>query len=165
MLWHMVKSDVQSTVKHVCNKLLRDTSVSAETIERRAQALYVLGREFCDKAVSEQEGLEDFLTRMGANSGLFGTEHAPSGAAAESMPSAETDNPLNRAAQEQWPRERVLELVSRVEEMGVRELKETIAAMGGDSSDCVEKSDLRNRLNDVFAARLFHLDEATHTYG
>jgi hypothetical protein len=56
-------------------------------------------------------------------------------------------------------REHVVRMVSLVEGYSVRELKEAIALLGGDCSDCVEKIDLRNRLNDLIAARLFQLDE------
>ncbi len=151
----MVKADVESTLKHVCNKLLRDKSVTPRTIERRAQALQLLGEEYSRRAVSQDAGLEDFLSRMGASSGLFGQEQS-----AAQDPAGKTENPLSTGGM--WTRQRVADAAARVQGMSVRELKEHVAMLGGSCEDCVEKSDLRNRVNDLLGARLLQLDDEQH---
>jgi hypothetical protein len=44
LLWQGTKSDITTTLTHVCRKVLQDHSVSEETRGRRSQALLLLGQ-------------------------------------------------------------------------------------------------------------------------
>ena len=174
MLWQMVKNDLESTIKHVCKKVLWDRSVSEATRARRAEALLLLGGQYCTRNVVEREAVQEFLERMGAQTGLFG--ESATAAAAEAKAEAETYSEdqgdgqfspfASSAVNEQHAGgaastggkdlsgEELCELVSRVEAMSVKDLKYHIHRLGGDSSDCVEKEDLRALLNSLLAQRL-----------
>merc|ERR1719217_355211 len=47
-IWDVSAVDIESTVSHVCNKVLKDISVPWQLRVRRAQALLKLGRVFRD---------------------------------------------------------------------------------------------------------------------
>ena len=94
----MTKSDIAGTLRCVCNKVLRDNSVTKgmydtmfvcmyvgknliysssmpilfcfqETRIRRAEALMILAAEYKKKSVADKDGLSTFVTQMGAQTG------------------------------------------------------------------------------------------------
>jgi hypothetical protein len=175
----MTKDDIEETLKHVCKKVLFDKSASISTRERRATALLILGEQYVRKMVQDVNGIEDFLEKFGARSGLFGdasTEFNPfaafdtppgdkagagagagAGTAEGEAPGGAPAPPAGASASSMGVVE-LLELVSKVESMGVRQLKETIHALGGDSTGCIEKEDLQKKLSEVLTTRLNEAD-------
>jgi hypothetical protein len=173
----MTKDDIEETLKHVCKKVLFDKSASISTRERRATALLILGEQYVRKMVQDVNGIEDFLEKFGARSGLFGdasTEFNPfaafdtppgdkagagAGTAEGGAPGGAPAPPAGAGASaSSMGVVELLELVSKVESMGVRQLKETIHALGGDSAGCIEKEDLQKKLSEVLTARLNEAD-------
>lgn len=176
LLWQLTKGDIDTTIKNVCKKVLRDNSVTKERRARRAKALLLLGREYCRRSVVEQQAISDFLERLGQQTGLFG--QTPAGGDGDG--DGETFNPVGEnatggtggagggsgGAEEAKAGEagakgpalsvdELTELISRVDGMSVRELKEYIALLGGDAADgsMIEKADMRKRLNALLEER------------
>jgi len=63
-LWNISVIDVESTLRKVCRKLYKDSSVSAETRLARAKALEIMGKKFKEKGLSAEEGLGAFSKKM-----------------------------------------------------------------------------------------------------
>jgi len=74
LLWEVTKGDISSTLRIVCNKVLRDHSVTSETLSRRSEALLILAEEFKKNSADEKNGLQDFITKMGSQTGLYGDD-------------------------------------------------------------------------------------------
>ena len=60
--WFVSVVDVESTLRHVCKKVLTDTSTPKEGRKRRAQALLILGEKFLE-ATSEKTKHVDGTTK------------------------------------------------------------------------------------------------------
>jgi hypothetical protein len=80
LLWQITKLDIAGTLNGVCNKVLHDHSVSKEIMESRRLALGILGAEYCARGVSVNQGLEDLMKKIGAQSGMFPQGDASSSA-------------------------------------------------------------------------------------
>lgn len=65
LLWQMTKLDINSTISNVCTKVLHDGSQSPEQIEKRKEALFRLGEEYCAKSVEEEQGGATNMPRAG----------------------------------------------------------------------------------------------------
>lgn len=168
LLWQLTKSDIEETLKHVCKKVLFDHSVSDTTRQRRAVALFMLGEEYVMHQVKDMNGIQDFLERLGKQTGLFsednpdfspftgGTKDGAAGQTADG--SAGGKNGFNAPGEaffsDALSKDMLLQMQARVDIASVKELKECIAALGGDASHCIEKEDLRKYLKDLLAIRL-----------
>lgn len=162
----MTKSDIEETLKHVCNKVLLDHSVTPATRRRRAETLLLLGEQYVLHTVRELDGIQDFLERIGKQTGIFSEETPDFGAFARKDGSAEdgetrrgrADAPPGAAFfSDAFSREALLQIQSHLGEYSVRELKEHIAALGGSgpaAARCIEKEDLRMYLNELLLIRL-----------
>jgi hypothetical protein len=167
LLWQVTKSDIQETLKHVCKKVLLDHSVTATTRRRRAETLLLLGEQYVLRRVQEVDGIEDFLERMGRQTGLFSTETPDFASFSSKKEGTEAGRSRKgRAAtpgaaffSDALPKEALLEMQAQLGEYSVRELKDHIATLGGDASLCIEKEDLRAHLNELLMIRLSVLDE------
>jgi len=174
LLWQLTKSDIEETLKHVCKKVLFDHSVSDITRQRRALALFMLGEEYVLHQVKDMNGIEDFLDRLGKQTGLFSEDNPDfspftggtkdSAAAAGTTGSASAGGksgfttPGEAFFSDALSKEMLLQMQARVDMASVKELKENIAALGGDVSHCLEKEDLRNYLNELLSIRLSVVD-------
>mmetsp|Transcript_20468 Transcript_20468/g.24804 ORF Transcript_20468/g.24804 Transcript_20468/m.24804 type:complete len:144 (-) Transcript_20468:187-618(-) len=65
-IWNYSVLDVESTLRHVCQKVLFDNSVSVEARAKRAEGLYVMGKIFKEKGKSAKEGLSAFKDQFRA---------------------------------------------------------------------------------------------------
>merc|ERR1712157_368817 len=63
-LWNYTVIDVEETLRSVCHKLDKDSSVSSEVREQRAKGLYELGKIFDAKGVDKSVGLAEFEKQM-----------------------------------------------------------------------------------------------------
>ncbi len=178
LLWQLTKSDIEETLKHVCKKVLFDHSVSDTTRQRRALALFMLGEEYVLHQVKDMNGIEDFLDRLGKQTGLFSEDNpdfspftggAKDGAAADSATGnagagagaggkSGFTTPGEAFFSDALSKEVLLQMQARVDLAGVKELKENIALLGGDASHCIEKEDLRKYLNELLSIRLSVVD-------
>lgn len=162
----MTKGDIEETLKHVCKKVLHDHSVSARTRQRRAEALFLLGEEYVLFQVQDMNGIKDFLDRLGKQTGLFSDNPDFStftGAAGAKEDGKEGEKSGFNAPGEAFfsdalSKEALLQMQARVEVASVKELKESIAALGGDASHCIEKADLKKYLNELLEIRLSVVD-------
>lgn len=170
LLWQMTKGDIEDTLKHVCKKVLHDHSVSARTRQRRAEALFMLGEEYVLFQVQDMSGIQDFLDRLGKQTGLFSENPdfstftgAAQGKDAEGKEGTEKGPGAFNAPGEAFfsdalSKEVLLHMRVRVEVATVKELKECIAALGGDASHCIEKADLKKYLTELLEIRLSVVD-------
>mmetsp|Transcript_23585 Transcript_23585/g.39300 ORF Transcript_23585/g.39300 Transcript_23585/m.39300 type:complete len:664 (+) Transcript_23585:76-2067(+) len=173
LMWQLTKSDIEDTLKHVCKKVLHDHSVGAGTRKRRAQALLIVGEIFVLKRVKELNALEDFLEKMGRQTGLFSDSPEfvnPFDAAGEGE-SKDGEEARPKASPEEFAKAEASyfrdvlskdvlhDIISRVDEASVKELREYIDTLGGDGSECIEKADLKQLLNELIMLRLSALEE------
>ena len=171
LLWQLTKSDIEETLKHVCKKVLFDHSVSEHTRQRRALALFMLGEEYVLHQVKDMNGIQDFLDRLGKQTGLFSEDNPDfspftggakeggvDGATAGAGGKSGFNTPGEAFFSDALSKEVLLQMQARVEVAGVKELKESIAALGGDASHCIEKEDLRKYLNELLSIRLSVVD-------
>jgi len=87
VMWRVSNGDITSTLTNVCEKCLRDHSVTKRIIKKRCEALLILGQEFQSRGVPFDKSFEEFLTTMEARSGLF-EDIAPTPTASSSNESA-----------------------------------------------------------------------------
>jgi len=117
--------------------------------------------------MSHSEALDEFLTRLGRQTGLFGTDESM-----EFNPFAEqkaeedgveaTDGAAEEKQGDEFKSRDITEadlrvLISQIDVMSVKQLKDEIIALQGQHNDCLEKEDLVRRLNSLIAARM-HVD-------
>jgi curved DNA-binding protein CbpA len=156
LLWRITRLDIQNTLTNVCTKALHDHSVDEPQLVLRQKALYLLGKEYCAKSVDAESALEDLLERIGAQSGLFGTdaEAASAGAGADGADGAGgAENGQSSSAEaapvvEEMDRETALKILEELPTYSVRDIISRIDKYGGKPSrqGCVEKSELRRVL-------------------
>lgn len=53
--WRVSVLDIESTLSHVCDKVLQDSDVDAQGRRRRAQGLKLLGQIFCEHGMPDAE--------------------------------------------------------------------------------------------------------------
>lgn len=160
LLWEITKGDIHNTLRRVCIKVLRDRSVSSDIRRRRASALYKLGEVYASHQVGESKALRELTERLGTQTGFYGAAAETDFSAFGQQPSAEEKSNSKDAggvAAGADPEEVLVELValqSRVDDMTIKELKQRVAELGGDPSQCIEKSDLRRRLHELLDAKV-----------
>ncbi|CAK5230141.1 unnamed protein product [Aphanomyces euteiches] len=62
--WHYIVFDVESTLRGVCFKLLKDTSVSAADRAGRAQGLLIMGEIFQASSQPSEVGLAEIMEKL-----------------------------------------------------------------------------------------------------
>eukprot|EP01038_Epipyxis_sp_PR26KG_P011423 gene11423-15307_t len=158
-LWQLNKSDIKSTLKHVCNKVLRDHSVPNSIIQKRAEGLYALGAEFYSKNANELLALEEFIDKLGVQSGMYGEEPT------HNYPTSDPNNNNNNEENNQKRRmekTEILTYISSIDQLSVKELKDAIAKYDGDYSNCLEKSDLKLKLLTILQEKVLLYDDLVY---
>ena len=74
-LWSFTVVDVESTLRSVCTKVLKDSSVSFEDRVKRGEGLLLMGQIFQESGVSAEAGLGELEKMMGGHSPQ--REHSP----------------------------------------------------------------------------------------
>jgi hypothetical protein len=173
LFWLLVKFDINSTLASVCKKVLKDHSVDESVRSKRIEAVTLIGKEYLAKGAKPEDGINDLITRIGPQTGLFGD--APKGAGnfnfsggaskssssvdEPSSPGPSSFSPSTKYAQNggklDYDDEAVItDLLGDVPEMSPGDLKSHIASIGGVSNDCIEKKDLQHRLRQLLLGRL-----------
>jgi hypothetical protein len=62
--WRVSVLDIETTLSHVCDKVLQDSGVDASGRRRRAQALKCLGKILCEHGMPDAE--LDFASQLKA---------------------------------------------------------------------------------------------------
>lgn len=175
LLWQVTKGDIEETLKHVCKKVLHDHSVTAETRQRRAEALLILGEQYVLRRVNDTSGINDFLERIGKQTGIFtdapdfspfSGKHGAGGAAGAGGAGADGVHtgeggftaPNEAFFRDALSKEALLDMQARVPTSSAKELREMIALLGGDASHCLEKGDYQKYLNELLEIRLSVVD-------
>ena len=135
----------------VCKKVLRDHSVTLETKLKRIEGLFVIGNEFISRGADPEAGINDLITRIGPQTGLFGEVPKPNPAPNTS----ESDCPLPNSEAA------IAQLLQELPQLSTKEMKAYIAGLGGSSHDCLEKKDLEQRLRRLLLGKLS--DEVNNT--
>lgn len=172
LLWQVTKGDIEETLKHVCKKVLHDHSVTQHTRQRRAEALLLLGEQYVLRRVNDTSGINDFLERIGRQTGIFtdtpdfspfsaagaagaGAGGHGSGGVHTGVPGEGGFTAPNEAFfSDALSKEALLDMQARVDASSARELREMIALLGGDASHCLEKGDFQRYLNELLEIRL-----------
>lgn len=63
-MWRVSLLDIEATLRHACNKVLSDQSVSKEVRRARARALVIMGRVFCAYGSADALKTTDFQAHM-----------------------------------------------------------------------------------------------------
>lgn len=168
LLWRVTCDDINTTLRHVCTKILTDNSVSIQTRNRRARILQLIGEQYCKNKVSPSEALDEFLTRLGRQTGLFGADESTEFNPFAEQKAGDGDEAEDGIAEAEAVEEKhgeeiksrettktdLLVLLSQVDSMSIKQLKDEIITLQGQHTDCLEKKDLVLRLNTLIAARL-----------
>lgn len=138
----------------MCYKVLHDHSVSESTRSSRAEALLIVGTIFHSKVVNEQEGLDELVTKLGRQSGLFDADDLHEKAARGYQPEDETKDDEGEV---NWMN--VKERLSGKKDgnepaYSTKELKALIVQLGGDPNRCIEKSELEQYLTELVNSKL-----------
>lgn len=168
---------METTIKHVCKKLLLDQSVTKQVRNRRARLLLVLGQEYTKKHVNTTYGLDDFLERIGRQTGIFSDEsteynpcnyptdiHKEEGeendedADNKDVNNVDVDNSKHYKYSKVLTKDDILSIVSNMDQFNIKELKEHIILLNGNHTDCLEKEDLKKRLESLLMPRLNEID-------
>jgi len=155
--WHMSVIDVESTLRHVCRKVLSDTSVSLEARRKRAAGMKRVGQLFLEAVSPENAGdekktfreqLQAFVAMMVPPEGPEGPEgegaEEAEGEAADAVPEGGDavpggDDALPGGASAPPSSE---ELLSK----SIKELKGLMKERGLTADGCIEKGDFVERL-------------------
>ncbi len=149
LLWEVMKDDVRTTLKNVCYKVLHDHSVSEETRDSRAEGLLILGEMYYNHVVEEQQSLDHLVTKLGQQSGLFGSFEYNNSGSPKKGPDASgvrtdgNNNPLSKERMEE------LIILLKSEEschLSVKELKNYLDYLQEDHSQFIEKSEMKSHL-------------------
>jgi hypothetical protein len=137
LMWYLTKMDIANTLNNVCNKIIRDHSVTSDVIQKRKEALLILGQEYSIRAVTVDQGMEDLLNRMGMAQGFPGSEPytAP--------PTANKYDPKE-----------IRKILKDIDTFTVKDLKDRIVEFGGDHSRCVEKKEMVSALRRLLILQL-----------
>ncbi len=73
-LWNFTVLDVEATVRQVCFKVLKDSSVPIEHRVQRAHALALMGQVFLAHSQSMEVGLRDIQSKVRQQTAAFPTE-------------------------------------------------------------------------------------------
>ena len=142
-LWQISKTDIQSTLKNVCKKVLHDRSAGASRLAGRHQALKLLGAQYKTLSSDAAAGLEDLLHRVGVQSGIFGSDAAYP-AAASAPPNTEP-TPTPPAPAPTLSLHEVLKRLADVDSLSVKELRLRVEHFNCDQPP-IEKKDLQHTL-------------------
>lgn len=153
LLWEITKSDINKTLRHVCRKILDDRSLSSRVIMRRAMALQLVGETFMkkqkQKGGSAKSGIDDFLQRIGVQTGLFG----------DSPPGFPGETQQEKSGFLKYSKDELKEIIGKIDSYSVKELKGLIADFDGDVHKCIEKSELKIYVNELVMEKIVELDE------
>lgn len=134
---------MQQTLANVCTRVLHDHSISTDARAKRAQALLMLGQEFCKCGVPASEGIENFLNRMGNQSGMFGD--SPPSQKPEDPPSPSPD-PFSDLHPRWNSEDNILQCLNETDSLSIKEMKIRLEQLRGNAEGCIEKSDVKKRL-------------------
>jgi len=155
-MWSVTKADVQQTLANVCTRVMHDHSITTESRARRAKALLLLGEEYCKCAVPVGSGIEDFLEKMGVQTGMFGEPAQPNpNPSASPPPSPEGRGGVFEGAHDRFNTEaKVLAALVEVESLGIKEMRSRIEQLKGNANGCIEKADVKKRLKYLLCQHL-----------
>ena len=160
-MWAVTKADVQQTLTNVCTRVMHDHSVSSDNRARRARALLILGEEYCKCGVAAHIGLEDFLNRMGAQTGMFGPEGGgASSTEGSSSGEEDTHTPAAAAGGTAAPHasldtdDKIEACLRALDSLSIKDIKTRIGWLQGKSDDCLEKLELKRRLKGLLCRHL-----------
>lgn len=144
----------------VCKKTLRDHSINSTSKAKRIEGLLYIGNQFCLKGADPEAGIDDLITRIGPQTGLFG--EAPKPAADPTSTSSDADGTTKPSEESKGydDEEKLAQILQDIPTMSSKDIKAHIAALGGSSSDCIEKKDLQRRLKYLLLGRFS--DEVRH---
>jgi len=159
LMWSVTKADIQQTLANVCTRVMHDHAVTPETRAKRAKALLLLGQEYCKCGVPANVGIEDFLTRMGTQTGMFGAE-SPEQNPQQSDQAGSNDKDSNpkrfdgihpSLASE----EKIFACLAGVNKMSIKEMKQNIEKLRGSLSPLeIEKKDVARKLKRLLVNHL-----------
>lgn len=156
LLFRVTKSDVVLTLNKVMDKVLHDSSVSQGVRVARMQALLIVGEEYLKRGISVEDGLTDLVSRMGHFTGAAG-EEAPRQQPESKFPSSSSSSSSKNfggveGAMSSTRAKAVL--LSEMSSYSISQLKACIVQLGGDSTGCIEKNEIRVVLKRLLLAKL-----------
>ncbi|OQS03917.1 hypothetical protein THRCLA_03800 [Thraustotheca clavata] len=77
--WNYTVVDVESTLRNICFKLMKDSSVSAKDRVRRAEGLLIIGEIFMASSQTSEAGLKEIMEKLNIATGAEDVEHEADG--------------------------------------------------------------------------------------
>ena len=137
-LWNISVVDIESTLRSVCRKVLKDGSVSPDSRMLRAKGLLVMGSYFLELSTSSEDGLNEFTGKLvnemqaAQNAAKIRKEQGKSSSNAQHQSQSSAQMPFGMTPP----------TPGDINMLTVMELKELLDKLGVDYSDCIEKADL-----------------------
>ena len=135
-LWNLNVLDVESTLRKVCAKVLKDGSVSPESRSARAKALLLLGELFLEKAIKSRDGIEQFADKL--------KDDISAAKRAEKMRKEQEKRAAEGTTGGMPPM--TMPTIDDIRQLSIGQLKQLLDQLGVDHSDCIEKEDMVKKL-------------------
>jgi hypothetical protein len=141
LLFIVTKYDIVNTIHKVCDKLLKDYTVSNEVIEARKKALLALGSIYQQHGSSYDDGLNDLVTRIGLQTGMYGDHQYP-----KPQPSG-PNTPMKGSSMN----EKAKNILLNIDNLSVAELKAHIISegYGSELAKVIEKKEMKKLLKKI----------------
>jgi len=149
-LWHISVLDIETTLRKACKKLFKDSGVSREMRDARAEGLLILANAFKENSQSHEAGLSAFKGQL--NEEIKAAENArkhreviekeqeAAKVAAMVEQQARMQDEARRAAEEMFMREGIYN-ESDLRTMKPKQLKEIMITRNISTVGCTEKDD------------------------
>jgi hypothetical protein len=141
LLFIVTKYDIVNTIHKVCDKLLKDYTVSNEVIEARKKALLALGSIYQQHGSSYDDGLNDLVTRIGLQTGMYGDHQYPK------PQSSGPNTPMKGSSMN----EKAKNILLNIDNLSVAELKAHIISegYGSELAKVIEKKEMKKLLKKI----------------
>jgi hypothetical protein len=138
-MWHVSVVDIEATLRSACHKVFKDSGVSADVRNARAEALLILAEAYGEFSQTHESGLAAFRVQL--NDEMKAAEEAAKHRQAyeEGVKLAQEDAARRLAVEEKIRSGELSQEELRA--MKPKVLREICQARHLDSSSCVEKED------------------------
>ena len=142
VLWNISVVDIESTLRKVCIKVLKDGSASPDARAARAKGLLALGELLLERSVKSQKGLDAFADKLKSEIG------AAKKAAKIRQEQADKAKEGGSSSSSSGIPTAAVPTIDDLRTLSVPQLRALLDQLGVDYSDCVEKEDMvKNRSN------------------
>jgi curved DNA-binding protein CbpA len=164
LLWHLTQMDVNSTLTKAIKKVLDDKNIPLEKRILRAKALYILGEELEACGKRNEADLGEFIAKIDKDILHISksTDDLKKESGSQPKSSATRDSEPAQSPSSDAANFTRIKNLEDIETLSVKDLKYNILLLGGDSSTCIEKRDLKRKLTGLVLENMDIMDVRTY---